>query len=305
MALQLFSEENWDGIKPLIVENEEKRKDFFIISENAIQCDIPNQNNRIYPKRIVENDLNRYRSNFLNNYRAWGELGHPEVPKIVEINISHRFIELKENGSYYAVKAKILNTPNGKIVRALIEDGEGQMGISTRALGSTTNVNGRQVVQEDLYFVTLGDIVADPSAQSAFVKGVLEGKEWDWRDGQLIESINIIKEEYKENMSVEEKKKIILDGFNLIKKSLNEKELDWRLVTKEDAETLINFYNAINGINIKSRSGDFHGEFQNIIAKWQKDLANLNNIIFNINPQKFQKVKGKGFEYKLKYNEKY
>jgi hypothetical protein len=209
-----------DKINPEI-----KKKNYYIVASEGIQVDKENQNGRIYPKSIVEKKLNEsYIPNFVNNGRAWGEFGHPENAKINENRISHRFVSIRPNGNFfYEVKAKIMDNPNGNMIKSLIEDGEGKLGISTRALGTVKEKNGIQEVQDDLHFVTAGDVVADPSAQNAFVRGILEGKTYDWVNGTLIESVvKEIKEEYKITMPVEEKQKLILNGFEYFKEKLNE-----------------------------------------------------------------------------------
>lgn len=203
----------------ILIEEKDNSKNFFIISEYGVQIDKKNKNGRIYPKEIAEKEINRYKNEKMILGQAWGELGHPDNVQINETRISHRYVEVHKNGGYYYLtKAKILNTPNGKIVKALIEDKEGRLGTSTRALGSLKeDKNGNKIVQSDFHLVTLGDIVVDPSAQKAFISGVLEGKEYEFIDGMLVERVvKNIKDNWKNTMSVEEKQEMLIKSFQEI-----------------------------------------------------------------------------------------
>lgn len=204
--------ESWED-SSVLVENIGGQKDLYIVGEYAIQVDEKNKNGRIYPRRIVENDLTRYIRNVLEPGFGWGELGHPDKAKIVEERISHRFVEIKPNGNkYFAVKAKVLDTPMGNIIRGCISDGKGKLGISTRAIGSIRKESVGDVVQEDFYLITPGDVVADPSAQKAFVNGIMEGVEYDFIDGVLVEHV----QQYVEQNYRESKDKVLLNGFKMI-----------------------------------------------------------------------------------------
>lgn len=162
----------------------------YFIEGIFIQSEIKNRNGRIYPKEILDKEIQRYVTEYVDKKRAFGELGHPDGPSINLDRVSHMIISLTEDGQNYIGKAKIMDTPNGKIVKALIDEGA-SLGVSSRGMGSlrTESRTGSQVVQDDFYLATAGDIVADPSAPEAFVNGIMEGKEWIWDNG-------IIKEKY-------------------------------------------------------------------------------------------------------------
>jgi hypothetical protein len=157
--------------------NENGEKNYFI--EGIImQGDIKNRNGRIYPSNILQREMNRYNENYVVKNRAFGELGHPQGPTINLDRVSHLFTELKADGSNVVGKAKITKTPMGDVVRGLIDSGA-QLGISSRGMGSVKpNKQGIMEVQNDFMLATAGDIVADPSAPDAFVKGIMEGAEY-------------------------------------------------------------------------------------------------------------------------------
>src|SRR6056300_590276 len=143
-----------------------------------MQGDIKNRNGRIYPKSTLMREMARYNKNYVEAKRAYGELGHPQGPTINLDRVSHMFTELKEDGSNVIGRAKVMDTPMGKIVKNLIDEGA-NLGISSRGMGTLKqNKSGIMEVQSDFMLATAGDIVADPSAPDAFVKGVMEGVEW-------------------------------------------------------------------------------------------------------------------------------
>lgn len=148
-----------------------------------IMCEQPNRNKRIYPKAIMEREVDRYRKNYITENRAFGELNHPATPTINLDRVSHVITSLTEEGNNYVGKAKILSTPCGKIVEALISDGV-RVAVSTRGMGNLEERNGVMYVKEDFYLATPADIVADPSAPIAFVKGIMEGADWVFIEGQ-------------------------------------------------------------------------------------------------------------------------
>jgi len=158
-------------------EGNAKGKNYFI--EGVImQGDIQNRNGRVYPKETLMREMNRYNKNYVEAKRAYGELGHPAGPTINLDRVSHMFTELKEDGSNVIGRAKVMETPMGKIVKNLIDEGA-NLGISSRGMGSIKkNKQGIMEVQNDFMLATAGDIVADPSAPDAFVKGVMEGVDW-------------------------------------------------------------------------------------------------------------------------------
>lgn len=152
-----------------------------------LQTEIQNRNGRVYPKHILEREVARYNKAYVSQNRALGELGHPDGPTLNLHLVSHKINELYADGNNYIGIAEILDTPNGKIVKSLIDAGV-KLGVSSRGMGSLKeNEHGIQEVQDDFYLATAADIVADPSAPSAFVQGIMEGKEWVWNNGILVE----------------------------------------------------------------------------------------------------------------------
>ena len=157
-----------------------------------MQADIKNRNGRVYPVQTLAKEVNRYNEQFINKKRAFGELGHPDGPTVNLERVSHMITSLKPEGKNFIGEAKIMDTPYGKIVKNLIDEGA-QLGVSSRGMGS---IQG-STVGKDFYLATAADIVADPSAPDAFVEGIMEGKEWVWDNGKLI-SKSV--EEYKEEI---------------------------------------------------------------------------------------------------------
>ena len=157
--------EDKDGKKALFIEGP------FLVAEKK------NKNGRLYEYNTMKKEVHRYTEEYINKNRAFGELGHPDSPTINLDRVSHMIVGLREEGTQWIGKAKILETPMGNIARQLIEGGA-QLGVSSRGMGSLKNVNGVNVVQPDFYLATAADIVADHSAPGAFVQGIMEGKEW-------------------------------------------------------------------------------------------------------------------------------
>jgi hypothetical protein len=169
-----------------IVENRNGKKSLYIEGV-FLQGDICNRNNRMYPMDTLRREVGRYVENHIQSGRALGELGHPDGPTVNLDRVSHKIVSLRESGSNFIGKAKILSTPMGKIAESLIADGV-KLGVSSRGLGSTSLTReGYSVVGEDFMLATAADIVADPSAPDAFVSGIMEGKEWVWDGGILRE----------------------------------------------------------------------------------------------------------------------
>ena len=152
-----------------------------------LQADIKNRNGRVYPMEILEKEVSRYNKKFINENRAYGELGHPEGPTVNLERVSHMVTELYPDGKNFIGEAKIMETPMGKIVKNIMDEG-GKLGVSSRGMGSLDQKNGVNYVRDDFYLATAADIVADPSAPNAFVEGIMEGKEWVWNNGALIEA---------------------------------------------------------------------------------------------------------------------
>ena len=157
-----------------------------------MQADIKNRNGRVYPVQTLAKEVNRYNEQFINKKRAFGELGHPDGPTVNLERVSHMITSLKPEGKNFIGEAKIMDTPYGKIVKNLIDEGA-QLGVSSRGMGS---IQG-STVGKDFYLATAADIVADPSAPDAFVEGIMEGKEWVWDNG-ILKSMEV--ERYKEQV---------------------------------------------------------------------------------------------------------
>ena len=179
--MKLITEELTDV--QLIAEADENGKKSHKITGIFMLANIKNRNGRVYPQEVLENEVNRYRKEFINKKRAFGELGHPDGPTVNLERVSHIITSLEGDGKgNYVGEAKVTDTPYGKIVKSLIDEGA-QLGVSSRGMGSLENKGGTNYVKSDFYLATAADIVADPSAPSAFVQGVMEGKEWVWDNG--------------------------------------------------------------------------------------------------------------------------
>jgi len=152
-----------------------------------LQAEQKNRNGRVYPQHILEREVKRYNEKYIDQKRAFGELGHPQGPTVNLDRASHIITELKADGKSFVGKAKIMDTPMGKIVKSIMDEGA-QLGVSSRGMGSLKEKNGVNEVQDDYYLATAADIVADPSAPGCFVQGIMEGKEWAWTNGALQES---------------------------------------------------------------------------------------------------------------------
>ena len=147
-----------------------------------MQAEKQNRNGRVYPANVLSREADRYNREYVSKNRAFGELGHPENPQINLDRVSHLITSLHRDGNNFIGKAKILDTPNGKIVKSLL-DGGASLGVSTRGVGSLKAHNGYQQVQDDYRLATAADVVADPSAPEAFVRGIMEGREWIFENG--------------------------------------------------------------------------------------------------------------------------
>jgi len=169
-----------------IVENRNGKKSLYIEGV-FLQGDIKNRNGRLYPMETLRREVSRYNENHIQQGRALGELGHPDGPTVNLDRVSHKITSLRESGSNFIGKAKILSTPMGKIAESLISEGV-KLGVSSRGIGSLRlNREGINMVGDDFMLATAADIVADPSAPDAFVEGIMEGKEWVWDGGILRE----------------------------------------------------------------------------------------------------------------------
>tara|TARA_B100000287_G_C20529594_1_gene740263 strand:+ start:122 stop:778 length:657 start_codon:yes stop_codon:yes gene_type:complete len=184
-VVKLFSEAV-EEVQYICEEKESGDKNYKIRGV-FMQADIKNRNGRVYPMEVLEKEVRRYNKKFINENRAYGELGHPDGPTVNLERVSHMVTELYPDGKNFIGEAKILKTPMGEIVKNLMDEGA-KLGVSSRGMGSLDQRNGANYVRDDFYLATAADIVADPSAPNAFVEGVMEGKEWVWNHGALVEA---------------------------------------------------------------------------------------------------------------------
>jgi len=178
--------EVYDTTNVIVEEKLGKPKQYFI-EGIFLQSEITNRNGRMYKESTMDREVGRYLKEAVEMNRAYGELGHPEGPGINLDRVSHMITSLRKEGTNYIGRAKILDTPMGQIAKGLLEGGA-NLGVSSRAMGSLkTNNEGVQIVQDDFMLSTAADIVADPSAPDAYVRGIMEGKEWTFVDGKFVE----------------------------------------------------------------------------------------------------------------------
>jgi len=211
--------EHTEEVSYLVEEKLGKGKEYFI-EGIFLQSNLKNRNGRVYPTEILDKEIKRYNEEYVSKNRAFGELGHPDSPTINLDRVSHMIKELKRDGDNFIGKAKIMDTPYGKIVKNLIDEGA-TLGVSSRGMGSLTQKGGVSMVQDDFTLATAADIVADPSAPNAFVEGVMESKEWVMVDGKfvekdLLEAQRIIRKTSSKNLN-EAKLKLFADFLNKIK----------------------------------------------------------------------------------------
>jgi hypothetical protein len=182
--MKLFCDIN-EEIQVLTEENEPGKKNYFI-EGIFLMCDQKNRNGRVYTFEMMNKKVNEYNNSFVKQKRAFGELGHPEGPTINLERVSHMITDLYSDKKNFIGRAKIMDTPYGKIVKNLIDEGA-KLGVSSRGIGSLEEKNGVNYVKDDYQLATAADIVADPSAPEAFVRGIMEGKEWIYESGRLVE----------------------------------------------------------------------------------------------------------------------
>ena len=198
-TLKLMAEHIEHDTDYLIEQDKESGKKNYKIKGIFMQADIKNRNGRMYPMDILSNEVKRYNKDYVNENRAFGELGHPDGPTVNLERASHMITSLQPDGKNFIGEAKILSTPMGEIVKSLMDDGA-KLGVSSRGMGSLDQKNGANVVRKDFYLATAADIVADPSAPNAFVEGIMEGKEWIWNNGLIQEAeVQQIKDNIEEN----------------------------------------------------------------------------------------------------------
>lgn len=189
--MKLITEIN-EEVKIITEQNESGGKSFYI-EGIFMQAELPNRNNRMYSLPILQKETDRYVTEFVNKNRAYGELGHPDGPNINLERVSHLIKSLRQEGNNFIGKAKIMDTPYGNIVKNLLSEGA-TIGVSTRGMGSLVEgKNGVKIVKDDFHLATAADIVADPSAPDAYVRGIMEGKEWVWDNG-VIREADVVKQ---------------------------------------------------------------------------------------------------------------
>jgi hypothetical protein len=176
--------ENIEEVNVLVEESNGKKN--LYIEGIFLQSEMKNRNGRVYPFDVLDREVQKYNEQYVTTGRALGELGHPDGPSINLDRVSHKIVELRSEGSNFYGKARILDTPMGKIAKSLLDEGV-KLGVSSRGMGSLEERNGVKYVRDDFMLATAADIVADPSAPDAFVQGIMEGKEWVWNNGVLKE----------------------------------------------------------------------------------------------------------------------
>ena len=204
--VKLMSESTLQDVEYITEQNEDGKKNYKIKGV-FMQADIKNKNGRVYPMDILQKEVKRYNKEFINEKRAYGELGHPEGPTVNLERASHMITALYPDGKNFIGEAKVLSTPMGEIVKSLMDEGA-KLGVSSRGMGSLEQKNGANYVRDDFYLATAADIVSDPSAPSAFVEGIMEGKEWVWTHGALLEADLV---EMKERINTRIRKKQALE----------------------------------------------------------------------------------------------
>mgnify|MGYP005704288473 FL=1 len=182
--MKLISE-SLENVKFLKEEDDNGKKNYKIKGV-FMQGGIKNRNGRVYPVEVLQKEIERYNEKFVDENRAYGELGHPEGPTVNLDRVSHMVTSLKQDGKDFIGEAKIMDTPMGKIVKNIMDEG-GKLGVSSRGMGSLEQKNGANYVKPDFMLAAAADIVADPSAPNAFVQGIMEGKEWIWDNGLIKE----------------------------------------------------------------------------------------------------------------------
>ena len=182
--MKLISEQI-EGIE-YITEEKDNGEKSYKIKGVFMQSEVKNRNGRVYPFEVLNKEVKRYNKEYIEEKRAFGELGHPDGPTVNLERASHMITALYPKGKNFIGEAKILKTPMGEIVKNLMDEGA-KLGVSSRGMGSLEQKNGANYVKDDFYLATAADIVADPSAPNAFVEGIMEGKEWVWNNGALVE----------------------------------------------------------------------------------------------------------------------
>jgi hypothetical protein len=204
-----------EELKVITEANEVTGEKNFFLEGILMQGNLQNKNGRVYPTAILAKEVDRYNREFVQQKRALGELGHPSGPTINLERVSHMIIDLHQEGDNFVGKVKIMDTPYGNIVKNLMKEGA-KLGFSSRGMGSLVKKNGIMEVQNDFYLATAADIVADPSAPQALANGIMEGKEWIWDNGILVEKeVEAIQEEIENGYSSSaDRENVLLNAFN-------------------------------------------------------------------------------------------
>ena len=198
--MRLISENFVDNVEYITEQDDKTGKKNYKLKGVFMQSEIKNRNGRVYPFEVLDKEVKRYNKEFIDEKRAYGELGHPEGPTVNLDKVSHMVTSLKPDGKNFIGEAKVMSTPMGNIVKNIMDDG-GKLAVSSRGMGSLEQKNGANYVKDDFYLATAADIVADPSAPNAFVDGIMEGKEWVWNNGLLQEQeVAEIKNEMERNI---------------------------------------------------------------------------------------------------------
>ena len=214
-TVKLISEEIQDV--EYICEEKDGNRDYKI-KGIFMQADVKNRNGRVYPMEVLQKEVNRYNKEYINEKRAFGELGHPDGPTVNLERASHMITKLYPDGKNFIGEAKIMSTPMGEIVKTLMDEGA-KLGVSSRGMGSLDQKNGANYVRDDFYLATAADIVADPSAPNAFVEGIMEGKEWVWNNGSLVEAeLERAKQRINERVRKRQVNENALEFINFLKK---------------------------------------------------------------------------------------
>jgi len=211
--MKLICEVNED-LKIITESNEAGEKQFFL-EGILMQGNLKNKNGRMYPTDTLSNEVKRYNREFVEQNRAYGELGHPQGPTINLERVSHMIKSLRQEGDNFIGRVKIMDTPYGNIVKNLMKEGA-KLGFSSRGMGSLVKKGELMEVQKDFYLATAADIVADPSAPQALANGIMEGREWIWDNGILVEKeVAQIKFEINEGFATKkDQEEVFLNAFN-------------------------------------------------------------------------------------------
>ena len=217
--MKLICEVN-ENIQIITESNEAGEKQYFL-EGILMQGNLKNKNGRMYPTETLATEVARYNREFVEQNRAYGELGHPQGPTINLERVSHMIKSLRQEGDNFVGRVKIMDTPYGNIVKNLMKEGA-KLGFSSRGMGSLVKRGDLMEVQKDFYLATAADIVADPSAPQALANGIMEGKEWIWDNGILVEKeVAQIKSDINEGFaSKEQREAVLLNAFNKFLKKL-------------------------------------------------------------------------------------